>query len=233
MSTSKIFCVGDGFATGHIWPEWPQILKALLPNHHVEVISAPGAGAEYLVSELLAHNIKDSTVVFQWPPSPRFDKLLVDDSWDQYIIKDQVYNNNFSNGVTGRWWLSSGSKLSEMRHYHNFYVQSTQMDLRLTLYKKLLRSHLKQQGCSFFYTSTEEQETFARQARFDSVKQSHPQPVPLVHLHFLKDVILPAIELVVDHDKMHYLEHAITTSSWTAFDPDREHIWSSIINGIK
>jgi hypothetical protein len=233
MSTSKVFCVGDGFTTGHIWPEWPQMLKALLPNHNVEVISSPGAGAEYLVSELLARDIKDSTIVFQWPPALRFDKLLTDDSWDRHIIKDQVYSNNFSDGVTGRWWLSSGSKLPEVRHYHEFYVQKKQMDLRLELYKTLLDSHLHQQGCNFFYISTEEQENFYRLPRFDSVRQSHPQPVPQAHFHFLKDVILPAIGLTVDHDNMHYLEHEIATNSWIAFDPDREHIWSSIVNNIK
>jgi hypothetical protein len=45
----KIFCFGDGFATGHIWPEWPQILQALVPNCQVVVTAGIGAGSEFLV----------------------------------------------------------------------------------------------------------------------------------------------------------------------------------------
>ena len=46
----KIFCFGDGFATGHIWPEWPQILQTLLPDKQIINTAGIGAGAEFLVS---------------------------------------------------------------------------------------------------------------------------------------------------------------------------------------
>ena len=42
FNMNKIFCFGDGFATGHIWPEWPQILQALVPQH--QVINTTGIG---------------------------------------------------------------------------------------------------------------------------------------------------------------------------------------------
>jgi len=50
-----IFCFGDGFATGHLWPEWPQILQALLPNYTVITTAGIGAGDEFLVSGFVDH----------------------------------------------------------------------------------------------------------------------------------------------------------------------------------
>jgi len=81
VNTTKIFCLGDGYAHGHIWPEWPQILQALVPDIKVIVISAIGAGHEFLINELLSNDIKDSLVIFQWPDHRRFDKLMQDASW--------------------------------------------------------------------------------------------------------------------------------------------------------
>ena len=46
----KIYTFGDGFATGHLWPEWPQILQALVPDYQVHNTAGIGAGAEWLVS---------------------------------------------------------------------------------------------------------------------------------------------------------------------------------------
>jgi hypothetical protein len=39
MSTNKIFCLGDGYAHGHIWPEWPQILQAIIPDYEIVTLS--------------------------------------------------------------------------------------------------------------------------------------------------------------------------------------------------
>ena len=44
---NKIFCFGDGFATGHIWPEWPQILQELAPQYQVINTAGIGAGSEF------------------------------------------------------------------------------------------------------------------------------------------------------------------------------------------
>ena len=53
MSINKIYTFGDGFATGHIWPEWPQLLQALLPDYTIINTAGIGAGCEFLISELV------------------------------------------------------------------------------------------------------------------------------------------------------------------------------------
>lgn len=74
----KIFTFGDGFATGHVWPEWPQILQALITDHKVINTAAIGAGSEFLVTHFvdLMPQIQNSVVIFQWPNALRFDKLI-------------------------------------------------------------------------------------------------------------------------------------------------------------
>ena len=117
----KIFCFGDGFATGHIWPEWPQILQTLVPDYQVVITAGIGAGSEFLVSGFVDQicNMRDSTVIFQWPQANRFDKLIEDASWKSIIASDPVYHFNVVHDMYDRnWWLSSASKDQTIIEYH-------------------------------------------------------------------------------------------------------------------
>ena len=89
----KIFTFGDGYATGHIWPEWPQILKALCPEHEIINTAGIGAGYEFLVSNFvyMLPQLHNQATIFQWPHPQRFDKLLEDESWDDIIKNDTTY----------------------------------------------------------------------------------------------------------------------------------------------
>jgi hypothetical protein len=42
-----IYTFGDGFAAGHIWPEWPQLLEAVTQTE-VKNFGHVGAGNEYI-----------------------------------------------------------------------------------------------------------------------------------------------------------------------------------------
>ena len=76
-----IYTFGDGFAAGHIWPEWPQLIE-LLTSTEVNNFGHIGAGNEYIfncaVKSALTANTQDLFLI-QWADPIRFDKLIVND----------------------------------------------------------------------------------------------------------------------------------------------------------
>lgn len=225
---NKIFCLGDGYAHGHIWPEWPQILQALLPEVTVEIISAVGAGNEFLVSELLARDVTGSMVIFQWPEPSRFDKLLTDSSWDPIIDNDSVYYFNRCQGKTGTWWCSSASETDDVRKYHKHYINADQHKLREHVLKTLVSAFLEQQNCQWMYTSTRDQHTYSSASRFKDTRGSEVQPSPIVHFHFLIERILPILKIEVDRTWQSTLQDRIESQNWIAFDQNRYDIWRAM-----
>jgi hypothetical protein len=222
--TTKVYCLGDGYAHGHIWPEWPQLLQCLFPTFDVICLSGIGAGNEFLISQLLEHDIEQSTVIFQWAQPNRFDKLIEDKSWDTTIGQDSVYNEN----IIDNWWLSSASTSKDIQTYHNFFVQPEQAKLRYRVQKQLVESYLRDKRCTYVCTSTEEQEKFAKQSRFAKVRQQEVQPSPIVHLNFLIEIILPQLNIVPDQKILNYITDAVQDRTWIAYDPDREEILDDI-----
>lgn len=228
---NKIFCFGDGFATGHIWPEWPQILQALLPQYQVINTAGIGAGSEFLVSGFvdLIKDMQDSIVIFQWPSIKRFDKMLQDDSWQSTISNDPVYHFNVNTDLGNRlWWLSSTSTNEEIKNYHTRFVQSQQHARREQVYRTLVLNTCNNLNCRVIYTSTYEQDRFSRSTRFKLNRQDQVQPSPIVHFYWLIEKILPHVDIVIDRQQQKTLETIINQTTWTPYDPDREEIWSQI-----
>jgi hypothetical protein len=143
---NNIFCFGDGYAHGHIWPEWPQILQALLPDYQTSAHTGIGAGNEYLINLLiqLGDKINNQTVIFQWAQTKRFDKLIEDVAWLERANNDPIYHFNLYESDHGTWWLSSGSRDTKIQEYHNVFVQPTQENLRLANQQVLVENYLKQ-----------------------------------------------------------------------------------------
>ena len=226
---TKIFCLGDGYAHGHIWPEWPQILQALFPNIDITVISAVGAGHEFLISELLTKDITNSLVIFQWPMHNRFDKLIQDQSWENIVKSDPVYDFNTYNTKQGKWWCSSASNTDAIQHYHDFYVQSRQSALRQKNQKILVESYLK--SCvKYVCTSNNDQEKFANDTKFKQHRGNQIQPLPLLHYYWLTESIIPAAGLELDVNISQELLARISKHTWVPYDPDREEIWATMSN---
>jgi hypothetical protein len=230
MSTNKIFCLGDGFAHGHIWPEWPQIVQALLPQYEIVLISGIGAGNEFLINGLLEVDtlIKNQTVVFQWADAARFDKLVQDDDWTNLAKSDPVYHFNFYQRNNKNWWLSSASSNAQVKEYHNFYVQNNQAQLRLQNQKTLISHYLQNNHCNYYFTSTHEQIEFGNSSRFDQLKSNEIQPTPLEHFYFVIEVILPAVDISCSEARIDKLKKRIVDQTWTAYNPDRAEIWQKI-----
>lgn len=224
---TKIFCLGDGYAHGHIWPEWPQILQALFPKIETVTISAIGAGHEFLISELLQQDIQNSLVIFQWPQHNRFDKLLQDQQWNTLAQSDPVYYFNTYDTKHGTWWCSSASKLDTVRHYHDFYIQSQQSILRQNNQKILVEAYVRQ-FAKYVCTSNDEQELFAKHSRFCQLRGTEIQPEPLLHYHWLIESVLPKTTLEIDASIAQELHHRISSHQWVPYHPDREETWRNM-----
>jgi len=232
---NKIFCFGDGFATGHIWPEWPQILQELAPQYQVINTAGIGAGSEFLVSGFvdLIKDMQDSTIIFQWPFPNRFDKMLQDDSWQSTINNDPVYHFNVNTDHGNRsWWLSSASTNQEIKNYHKRFVQPQQHARRQQVYQTLVSQTCNNLNCQIIYTSTLEQDKFSRSTRFKLIRQNQVQPSPIVHFYWLIEEILPHVNIVIDRRRQKTLETIINQITWTPYDPERENIWSQIKNQL-
>jgi hypothetical protein len=225
---NKIFCLGDGYAHGHIWPEWPQILQALCPEHTVVPITGIGAGNEFLISQLLTQEVSNQKVIFQWAQHNRFDKLLQDHNWKTIAESDPVYHSNFYQSNDQRWWLSSASHLPEIAKYHNFYIQNSQSVLRYQNQQTLIKAYLEFNCAEYYFTSTEIQETFSRQDRFCNLRGMEIQPSPIVHFFFVIEILAPAISLTIDKNQAELLKNRIQNHKWVAYHPDREEIWNNM-----
>ena len=228
----KIYTFGDGFATGHLWPEWPQILQALVPEYPViNTCSAIGAGAEYLVTGLvdLVPELANNLVIFQWPMAARFDKLIEDKHWFHVGKTDPVYHFNFHKRPYGIWWISSASQQPQVREYHENFVQSGQHKIRLQNYQTLVRNTLENLNCDYCFTSTHEHQYYSTLNRFAEIRQQEVQPSPVVHYYFLIEKILPQINIVYDAARAAKLETLITAQSWQSYDPDSEEIWRDLV----
>jgi hypothetical protein len=232
MYTNRIYCFGDGYATGHIWPEWPQILQALLPDHTVVITAGIGAGAEWLVTQMIQQldEIACSKVVWQWPQADRFDKLIEDSKWLEIVDNDPTYHFNLLNTHDQTWWLSSASKTQQIQQYHRDFVQSAQHRQRLINYQILVRNTLENIHCYYVPFSTREQELYSQQARFNMVRQNEIQPSPVVHFDYCVEKILPELKLTSRYQNQ--LESLIKTQQWQPYDPDRAEIWQNIKNQL-
>lgn len=224
MSTNNIFCFGDGFAHGHIWPEWPQLLEAMMPEHRVIVISGIGAGPEYLVTQFSKMLPISGTVIFQWPKAERFDKLIEDQHWLDTLNQDPVYHFNTYKNDDELWWLSSQSTMPDVVEYHQKFIQPQQAQLRLTVYQQLVQEILEKTQVSYYFTSTEQQDRISRQHK--QIRGTEIQPTPLSHWYFLTEYIMPALNL---HSKYaDKLKNLLEKQNWVPYDPDRAEIWHNI-----
>lgn len=227
---NKIFTFGDGFATGHIWPEWPQILQVILPNYQIVNTAGIGAGAEFLVSGMvdILTDMTDQQAIVQWPIPNRFDKLLQDQTWDHTIANDNVYHfNRVHDSQDREWWLSSAS--DSVNRYHQHYVQILQAQRRLEIFQKLVKHTLNDINCQVLYTSTQEQQIYSQQSRFFATRQCQVQPSPVVHFYWLVEEILPNLNVCVDQLVLEQVEKSIVDTNWIPYDPNRDSVWQDII----
>jgi hypothetical protein len=242
----KIYTFGDGFASSHLWPEWPVILEALLPEHKFTHYGAVGAGNEFIVNAIVQANQEDPDAYFlvQWAQPDRFDKLIEDSSWDRIIDADPTYYFNRVVLAENSWWISSASQQPDIVKYHSHYVQSKQSRTRVLNYIYLASNLLE--GKSLFFTTAnlkftnneqkyikgnwvkQNMHEFSNQQQFINVRQTEVQPSPIVHLAYIQQYLLPNLPFTIDTDRLAELARRINEHNWVAYDPNRIEIWQKM-----
>jgi hypothetical protein len=189
-----------------------------------------------------------STFIIQWTSWKRFDKLLEDDSWNDTIQNDKTYSHAVYEINDKKWWLSSGS--TQLRNYHKQYQQQKQRQLFDIYHMVLLYNFLKQKGHVCFYCLTYDFDssklTNQQMALLDQLpwinnltgmdstisvadRGTEIQPRPLGHARWILNFLsLPSI----DNTKLAQLIDLISAQQWIPYDPDREEIWTQIIQKL-
>jgi hypothetical protein len=256
MEKFKIFTFGDGYATNHIWPEWTALLSAIYNNCQVINVSGVGAGHEFLTTSIIDQYIKDKNGLFlvQWPWPFRFDKLIENNTWENIIKLDSVYKENYVNQSNRVWWLSSESKLEEVKKYHTFYIQKEQARLRMFNNMFLIKNLLKDSNYYFFLTAncplTDQQKIdllddkwiwetpwqgmleFSLKDEYKDVRQNEVQPSPIVHLEWVIKFLLPKIPYHYSENRLNRLRSIVNETNWVPFYWDRDCLWENILRNL-
>jgi hypothetical protein len=56
------------------------------------------------------------------------------------------------------------------------------------------------------------------------------QPHPIVHLEWIKQMLLPTLQINVDPEWLDVLTKRMYNQNWIPYDIDRSSIWAKIIN---
>jgi hypothetical protein len=244
----KIFTFGDGYAAGHIWPEWPQLVE-LATNTQVINHGFVGAGNEYIFNCAVKSALtasKDDVFLVQWAKPDRFDKLLTP-AWAQLQEKDSVYNNNNSKVFDQEWWCSSASRLPEILHYKSFYVEIEQAVNRTVLYMISLSKLLDSLGIQHRYFLTYSHD-YSAHTNFEDLRAlpwinfgqgmdewtttntqnrgNDIQPSTQSQLSWIVNNLLQYI--AHDQSRLDSISDTINSTQFVAFDPDRQQQWQDI-----
>lgn len=230
----RIYTFGDGYATGHIWPEWPQILAALCTDCEVINNSGVGAGPEYLVHRLVQSlpSMRDNIAIFQWPKPARFDKLIEDVEWHKIVDNDPVYHFNRYVHQTETWWLSSESKSDEVQQYHRTFIQQQQHNSRSNDYQVLVKNTLENINCEYLYTTQMDHNYFSMQEKYRNIRQNEIQPSPPIHFDWIIEFIIPNLPIEINSDRADCLKTLIYQQTWEAYHWDRDAIWGNLIASL-
>lgn len=250
-----IYTFGDGFAAGHIWPEWPQLLEPLLQTS-VKNFGHIGAGNEYIFNCAVKSALNadpDDIFIIQWAPPERFDKLLEDPIWEKLQKTDSVYKDITAEEYNQVWWATSGSSLAEITKYKQFYIQSQQAVNRTVLYMITLSKMLDSLGIQHLYFLTysfdyslhdnyknlrelpwielnQGMEEWSKQ--YIELRGTEIQPKPIIHVKYIIEKLLPKLDITLDSiicDKIYFLINGI---NFVPYDIERAQIWIDLKDEI-
>jgi hypothetical protein len=246
-----IYTFGDGYASGHIWPEWPQLLEAI-SHQAVENFGHIGAGNEYIfncaVKSALTARPSDIFLI-QWSKPDRFDKIVQDEIWQKLHMSDEKYKNIESKIFHQSWWATSASTLKEIQHYNKFYIQEEQAINRSVLYMISLSKMLKSLNITHYYFQTYtinysnhsnytdllslpwiEFSGMAEWAKLHPLRGNEIQPAPIVHFDWLVEKLLPKLNIIIDEEKRLALTQKLR--NFVPYHYDRKQIWENLKNEI-
>lgn len=219
----KLLTLADGYGDSDAVPswypkywKWPKIIKLMTKGVDVVDHSRYGAGNEFIVNQLKQNIDAVDVAIIQWAQPNRLDLVLSHPNtefWNGIISSDPVYHNNTVNCGHNTFWLSSGSQSSAVQEYHRRYISQTQHQMRSQLfveYAKLLLEHHKidyrfmlvdnseyinidaNWVCHKPYKGMSE---FRYISKYRDLELGITQPIPLVAFDFIKQHIMPSIDL--------------------------------------
>ena len=223
----SILCISDGLGVDiELCPKWPTILSILLKKKIVNK-SIIGAGNEIILTILNQELEKNSYdyVIIQWTSPDRLD-VLCDNRWLAIAKNDPVYYFNLHNIAGNTWWSSSGSKSKEVLQYKSL-ITADQFKMRS--YTNMLAACYLLEKRSIPYTFTlsydldifpelidknwawhkmnkgmRDYSTVSKFSAFDDPTCARPHP--LVHLDWLKNILIPSVGETIDEKKYEKLE---------------------------
>jgi hypothetical protein len=210
---------GDSVAVPCWYPKywkWPEIIKLMTKDLELDNRSRYGAGNEFIVNQLKQHFDSADTVIIQWARPDRLDLVLAHDDpavWHDIIARDAVYKDNVVDDGVNKFWISSGSTAPEIQQYHQKYISVTQHQLRSQLYVEYAKLLLEQRGIDYRFMLVDNSEylgidanwichehwkgmsDFKRKSKYSSLDLGILQPTPLVAFDFIKQYVMPNIDL--------------------------------------
>ena len=209
---------GDSIAVPTWYPKywkWPKIIKLMTKGVEVVDYSRYGAGNEFIVNQLKQNIDSVDAAIVQWAQPNRLDLVLSPaniEFWDSVIASDPVYHSNTVDCGRNKFWLSSASQTSAVQEYHQ-HISQRQHQMRSQIFveyaKLLLENH--QIDYRFMLVNNSEyidvdanwichkpfkgMSEFRHVSKYRGLELGINQPIPLVAFDFIKQHIMPSIDL--------------------------------------
>jgi hypothetical protein len=210
---------GDSMAVPNWYPKywkWPKIIQLMTKGVDLNDRSRYGAGNEFIVNELKQHINTANVVIIQWAQPNRLDLVLAHTNltfWQNVIDSDPVYSNNVLDSGSDKFWISSASKTDAVVKYHQQYITIRQHQLRSQIYIEYAKLLLEQHKIDYRFMLVDNSEylgvdanwichgpfkgmsDFKSKSKYCDLDLGIVQPVPLVAFDFIKQYIMPNINL--------------------------------------
>jgi len=219
----KLLTLSDGYGDSIAVPDWylkywkwPEIIKLMTKGLVLDNCSRYGAGNEFMINQLKQKINQIDVAIIQWAQPNRLDLVLAHDNpnfWYTVIASDPIYNNNVLDCGSDRFWLSSSSKTDAVKEYHQQYISTKQHQLRSQIYVEYAKMLLEQREIDYGFMLVEDDEYinvdanwlchepfkgmngFRHKSKYANLELGITQPTPLVAFDFIKQYIMPNINL--------------------------------------
>jgi len=210
---------GDSVAVPVWYPKywkWPEIIKLMTKGVSLNNCSRYGAGNEFIVNQLKNNIESADMVIVQWAQPNRLD-LILDHSdpnfWNDVIASDQVYCNNIVDCGNNKFWISSASQTDAVQKYHQQYISVKQHQLRSQIFVEYAKLLLEQHNIDYQFMLVDNSDylridanwichepfkgmnDFKHKSKYSSLDLGIVQPTPLVAFDFVKQHIMPKVDL--------------------------------------
>jgi hypothetical protein len=175
-----------------------------------------GAGNEFMVNQLKNNIDSADVVMIQWAQPNRLDLVLAHPNtkfWNDVIASDPVYNSNVVDCGDNKFWISSASQTEAVQEYHQRYISLKQHQMRSQTFVEYAKMLLEQRNIDYRFMLVENSSylniaanwichepfkgmnDFKRKSKYSNLDLRIIQPVPLVTFDFIRQYIMPSIDL--------------------------------------